>query len=472
MDPSNPPLPPNPVPVNKSNSMFIFVIFIAVVAVFIAVGEAYLIGLQQNIKPQVFPTPSPIRQMSSFDKNIMKEKLKVVLSQTPFPSATLGPTIIPSIGGLYPYYYADDAGVWRRNNDISKPILVYAGVKSSEKGTWKYMFKVIEPNLILAVYTNNEYDTGDPGLYECNFDDKLLKSICIFKDTLHVFGGMLISKVPGETSYIYLKKAPPPQSLLGVVYAQVPYPIDVIKRNYVTNTSESIAQIEQQVGCGGGSWHGLYYHGYHRKILITSNKLILLQLGCEGYPGEGSQYVIDINNKKIVSGNWDFIDPKEIEGNKIVFHRIPKLWNHENLPESHVFYSAPLNDLTKETLLFDFGQDKYVSDMVYEKSQKKIFVSYIYAPKQYVDNANDYDLRIAQFDPYLTSVEPKDNLKTKGYYIDKLVATESMIIYRYSIYEEKENRYNSIANTYFFNPQTSSSSIQATMEIVPMNVSK
>lgn len=465
MDPNNPPLPTVPIKVNKDNSMFIFVTVVAAIAITISIGEAYLIGLRQNIKPQVFPTPSPIRQTSSFDTNIMKEKLRIVLSQSPLPSMTPAPTVIPSIGGLYPYYFTDDKGVWRRNNDSSKPILIYAGVKSSEKGTWKYMFKVIEPDLILAVYTNNEYDTSDPGLYECNFDKKLLKSICIFKDIAFTRVDMLISKIPGETAYIYLKKAP--KSLDGLSY-----PVEVMKRNYITDTSESIAQIESQQGCGGGSWHGSYYHGYHRGIFITSNKFILLQFGCEGYPGEKSQYVIDINNKKLIPGNWDFIDPQEIEGNKIVFHRIPRSTNQQPWTESHVFYYVSLSDLSKETKLFDFGPDKYVADMIYDSGSKYIYFSYVDAPQKRADENGDYDLRIAKFSPYETPIIPRDNLKTKGYYIDDLNLAKGIFTFIQSTYVDKGTRYEIIGSTYFFDPLSSSSKLQATMEIVPMNVGK
>jgi len=439
---------------------------------------------QNNSKSINKPTESSKTNTSDaeFKKtaNLMKDSLNKLknemLSVTPVPTSKV---TYPTDKNLYPYYYSDNNGVWRKNSIEELAVLIYSSSSSPKDNKNTYLFKVITSNLIVTTHMTDYI--GEPDLFECDYNNSLKKANCQLVDKVHVFGSMLISLIPGETSYVYLAKAPDKQSWLGTVYAQVPYSVEVKKRNYESKTIENIAEIEQQVGCGGASWHSLYYHGYHQGILVTSNKLILLQLGCEGYSGDGSQYVIDINQKKLIPGTWDFISPTEIDGGLILFHRIPELWNHENKPETHVFYTVPINDLTKETKLFDFGPDKYVSDILYDHIKKQLYIAYIYSPSRSgSDPFNSiFDLRIAVSNPFNPTSQPKDIYSTQGYFINDLSLVNNQL--KYTLTKEvpalnKNQPLNSTTveekSTYLFDTLTNVSNLQASSELIAVGETK
>lgn len=326
------------------------------------------------------------------------------------------------------YYFADEKGIWFKDGYSAELELIFSSKKNLKKELYpSYKFQIINRNIVIVMYSV-PYD--DTEMYEC--DRTSGKHICTSIDKTYTFGEEkpLIRKIPSENAYVFLRKIPEKLSWFGEVYAQTPYNVEVVKRDYEKGNTEVITQIVQEIGCGGGSWHNGYYHGHKRSMTITSNKLILLQLGCEGYPGETSQYVVDINKKEIIPGEWNFITPKEINGNRILFHRVEKIPTQSGKPQQseHVFYTALLQDLTKETKVKNMGPNKYVSDFVYHKDRKQIYVSYIQNESPYGANlGNDFDLRIAELD--LQNAKIRDIYNTTAFYIPNLLLDGDMLIF-------------------------------------------
>lgn len=372
----------------------------------------------------------------------------------------------------YPYYFTDTKGVWRKDAGES-PILVYSSSKpASQYYSRKYMFSMIAPDLVVATY----YDAGTGNetteLNECRYNISSKTANCTVVDQVHAWHDLLVSTIPNESAYIYFRRKPEKRGWFGAVHAQVPYQVEVIRRNHLLNTSDKVTSIEQAVGCGGGSWHSLYYHGYRRGITITSNGLILLSFGCEGEPGQ--HYVIDINQKKIIPGDWDFIAPREIDGGGIVFHRLEETRNQENKKERHVFYTAPITNLAQETKLFDLGPDKYVGDMTYSKSQKRIYLSYIYKPDPEIPQStdqdqNDYKLRIASFNPH-ENAGPQDIFTTKGYFIDNLVPVGDNLLYYLSLASISNSVLKTPEKTYLLDLGTQTADLQADFGLIPASL--
>ena len=452
----------------KRNILFTRLLYLLVIFLFLAIG---LGGLNYFLISKKDPVTSKVVQ-----ENQNNQFRRLLSTITPYPSPTLYPSVIPSLEEIYPYYYADKKAVWRKNSKNEEAVLIFSSTKKPAGNFSKYFFKLIHPNLVVtAFYDENPSRVME--IFECNYSSDIKGSDCKLADASYQFGfgDFLIESVPGEPSYIYLKIAQENRSSFGSVFAQMPFPVDVMKRNYAENKIEKVAQIEQRVGCGGGSWHANYYHGYKRDILVTSNKMILLQLGCEGYPGQGNQYVIDVNQKKIISGNWDFISPVEIDGGRILFHRITS--NQDYKKRTHSFFTASINNPAGETQLFDFGPDKYVTDLLYDKQKKQAQISYIYTDIQ--KPPHNFDLRIAVFNPNDPNLLPTDIYMTKGYYIDNMMMLGQNMIYNFSKQtsycvsscNEKFPAFKWITevDTYFLDKLTNISTLEATGSIVPAN---
>lgn len=362
-------------------------------------------------------------------KNLLPNK---TLTEENYPK----PAVVDTLW-IEDYYFSDENGVWFKNTFDDKPELIFSSDEKIPANQMpEYKYQVLDYGTVLAMYSIPYVDSK---LYECVNNGRTHD--CTAVDNTYTFyeDKPLIRKIPGENAYVYLRKLPEKLGWFGDVYAQMPYNIEVVKRNYENNTSEVIAQIVQEVGCGGGSWHTGYYHGYRRDMMITTTKLAFLQLGCEGYPGNTSQYVIDINKKQTLPGNWHFISPVQMNDSTVLFHRVVKIPTQSGKPQKseHVFYTAPLNDLTNETELLHFGSDNFVADFVYHEDRKRIYISYIHEPDPYQGNKiNDFDLRIAEIDPQKPE-QLRDIYKTKGYYMSDLMLSGDMLIFT-SEFQKKE----------------------------------